>query len=118
MNKNKNIIYSKAVRQVSAGIAGSNSIDSVILYNIIPPLFDCSILRTTDLNSENKMPTEPNSASCLQILRVPRTDEPDSYVLLQVTKSRSDLAVVATEGENPYTGYSESFNIHTCSNVP
>lgn len=56
------------------------------------------------------MPAEPNSASSLQILRIPKTDEPNSYVLLRVTKSRSDLAVVATEGENPYTGYSESFH--------
>ncbi|EYE95886.1 uncharacterized protein EURHEDRAFT_411615 [Aspergillus ruber CBS 135680] len=51
------------------------------------------------------MPAKPNSASSLQILRIPRTDEPDSYVLLRVTKSSSDLAVVATEGESPYTGY-------------
>lgn len=56
------------------------------------------------------MPAKPNSASSLQILRIPRTDEPDSYVLLRVTKSSSDLAVVATEGESPYTGYSESFH--------
>lgn len=55
------------------------------------------------------MPTEHNTTSSPQILRIPRTDDPDSYVLLRVIKSRSDLDIVATEGENPYTGYSESF---------
>ncbi|BCR90860.1 uncharacterized protein ACHE_60746S [Aspergillus chevalieri] len=51
------------------------------------------------------MPTEHNTTSSPQILRIPRTDDPDSYVLLRVIKSRSDLDIVATEGENPYTGY-------------
>ena len=42
-----------------------------------------------------------------QILRIPRSDEQESCVLLQVSRPRSavlDLDIAATEGENPYTG--------------
>lgn len=43
-----------------------------------------------------------------RVLRIPRSDEQESYVLLQVSRSRSaalDLDIAATEGENPYTGF-------------
>lgn len=42
-----------------------------------------------------------------RVLRVPRSDEPDSYVLLHVTRTSSaalDLNLAATEGEFPYNG--------------
>ncbi|EHA28626.1 hypothetical protein ASPNIDRAFT_43071 [Aspergillus niger ATCC 1015] len=42
-----------------------------------------------------------------RVLRVPRSDEPDSYVLLHVTRTSSaalDLNLAATEGEFPYKG--------------
>ena len=42
-----------------------------------------------------------------QILRIPRSDSPDSFVLVNVTrtgKSELDLKLVATEGEDPYVG--------------
>ncbi|OJJ69276.1 hypothetical protein ASPBRDRAFT_45576 [Aspergillus brasiliensis CBS 101740] len=42
-----------------------------------------------------------------RILRVPRSDEPDNYVLLHVARTSSaalDLNLTATEGEYPYNG--------------
>ncbi|KAF5867226.1 hypothetical protein ETB97_004147 [Aspergillus alliaceus] len=42
-----------------------------------------------------------------RILRIPRSDVPESYVLAHITRIRStplDLNITATEGENPYTG--------------
>lgn len=54
------------------------------------------------------MPTEPTSSP--QILRVPRFDDPESFVLLRVSRPRSavlDFDLAGTEGENPYTGSGE-----------
>lgn len=51
----------------------------------------------------------PESTVPPQVLRITRSDEPESYVLLRVSRSRSttlDLDIAATEGENPYTGSS------------
>ncbi|KAE8375878.1 hypothetical protein BDV26DRAFT_266802 [Aspergillus bertholletiae] len=45
--------------------------------------------------------------SLSHVLRVPRTDDPGSFVLVHVTRTGSslvDLSITATEGENPYTG--------------
>ncbi|BCR98998.1 uncharacterized protein AKAW2_40681A [Aspergillus luchuensis] len=42
-----------------------------------------------------------------RVLRVPRSDEPDSYVLLHVARTNTaalDLNLTATEGEFPYNG--------------
>lgn len=42
-----------------------------------------------------------------RILRISRSDDTQGYVLLQVSpisSSALDLDIVATEGENPYTG--------------
>ncbi|KAK2766174.1 hypothetical protein FQN54_007690 [Arachnomyces sp. PD_36] len=42
-----------------------------------------------------------------QILRIPRSDDPESFVLVNVArngKSQLDLKLVATEGEDPYVG--------------
>ncbi|KAF7593149.1 hypothetical protein BBP40_011862 [Aspergillus hancockii] len=42
-----------------------------------------------------------------RILRIPRSDDPESYVLLNITYSGPtllDMNITATEGENPYTG--------------
>jgi hypothetical protein len=42
-----------------------------------------------------------------RILRIPRSDDTEGYVLLQVSPTSSnalDLDIAATEGENPYTG--------------
>ncbi|KAF7115103.1 hypothetical protein CNMCM5793_001337 [Aspergillus hiratsukae] len=42
-----------------------------------------------------------------RILRIPRSDDTQGYVLLQVSPASSnalDLDIAATEGENPYTG--------------
>lgn len=53
------------------------------------------------------MPAELDTNWPPQILRIPRSDDPESYVLLRVTKLRPaslDLDIAATEGENPYTG--------------
>ena len=41
-----------------------------------------------------------------RVLRLPRADNPESYVLVHITRTGSslvDLNVTATEGENPYT---------------
>lgn len=57
------------------------------------------------------MPAELDTNWPPQILRIPRSDDPESYVLLRVTKLRPaslDLDIAATEGENPYTGSSKS----------
>ncbi|RAK94591.1 hypothetical protein BO79DRAFT_135056 [Aspergillus costaricaensis CBS 115574] len=46
-------------------------------------------------------------ASPPRVLRVPRSDEPDSYVLLHVARTNTaalDLNLTATEGEFPYNG--------------
>ncbi|KAI9933371.1 hypothetical protein ASPWEDRAFT_174528 [Aspergillus wentii DTO 134E9] len=48
----------------------------------------------------------PEPASSPQILRIPRTDEPDTHVLLYVSRFDAtllDLNIAATEGETPYT---------------
>ena len=48
------------------------------------------------------------SPQSLQVLRIPRSDEQESYVLLQVSRPRSaalDFDIAATEGANPYTGF-------------
>lgn len=58
-------------------------------------------------NNTGKMP-EPTSSP--QVLRITRSDEPESFVLLRVSSSPSkalDLDIAATEGENPYTGSSK-----------
>ncbi|EAW14664.1 uncharacterized protein ACLA_000750 [Aspergillus clavatus NRRL 1] len=50
-------------------------------------------------------PFEPSLSR--RIIRIPRSNDPQSYVLLQVSRAASvslDLDIVATEGENPYTG--------------
>lgn len=42
-----------------------------------------------------------------RVLRIPRTDDPESYVLVHITRTSSslvDLNIIATEGENPYIG--------------
>ncbi|KAE8367447.1 hypothetical protein BDV27DRAFT_123935 [Aspergillus caelatus] len=42
-----------------------------------------------------------------RVLRIPRTDDPESYVLVHITRISSslvDLNITATEGENPYIG--------------
>lgn len=51
------------------------------------------------------MSTESQSP---RVLQIPRSDEQESHVLLQVSRPRSaalDLDIAATEGENPYTGF-------------
>lgn len=43
------------------------------------------------------------------ILRIPRSDDPENFVLINVRKtgkSALDLKLVATEGEDPYVGSS------------
>lgn len=42
-----------------------------------------------------------------RVLRITRSDVPESYVLVHITRAGSslvDLNVTATEGENPYSG--------------
>ncbi|KAE8348497.1 hypothetical protein BDV28DRAFT_143340 [Aspergillus coremiiformis] len=42
-----------------------------------------------------------------RVLCIPRSDDPDSYVLVHITRTGStllDLDITATEGENPYVG--------------
>ncbi|PLB43092.1 hypothetical protein P170DRAFT_370454 [Aspergillus steynii IBT 23096] len=50
---------------------------------------------------------QPESHSVTRLLRIPRSDHPESFVLLHVTGSKtfsSSLDLIATEGENPFTG--------------
>ena len=44
------------------------------------------------------------------VLRIPRSDDPQGFVLVNVTpsgKASLDLQLIATEGENPYVGASK-----------
>ena len=54
---------------------------------------------------------QPESHSGTRLLRIPRSDHPESFVLLHVTGSKtfsSSLDLIATEGENPFTGTGKS----------
>ena len=60
-----------------------------------------------------------SSTSSERILRIPRSDEADTYILAQVTRLNAeetlDLKLVATEGENIFAGsgmYIQSIYIH------
>src|SRR6267378_715713 len=59
-----------------------------------------------------------------RVLRIPRSDQPPSYVLVHVARSGAavlDLKLVATEGENPYAVTSQlfqSFTILCRSHIP
>ena len=47
----------------------------------------------------SSQPTSP------RVLRIPRSDEADSHVLVHVTRDYSaNLTLAATEGEHPYVG--------------
>lgn len=44
-------------------------------------------------------------SSSPRVLRIPRSDEPESHVFVHVTYVDSaNLEIVATEGEHPYVG--------------
>ncbi|KAE8306512.1 hypothetical protein BDV41DRAFT_558281 [Aspergillus transmontanensis] len=50
-----------------------------------------------------------------QVLRMTRSDDPESYVLVHITRAGSslvDLNVTATEGENPYSGTVRKSHLH------
>ncbi|KAE8335591.1 hypothetical protein BDV24DRAFT_143552 [Aspergillus arachidicola] len=50
-----------------------------------------------------------------QVLRITRSDDPESYVLVHITRAGSslvDLNVTATEGENPYSGTVRKSHLH------
>ncbi|KNG80818.1 hypothetical protein ANOM_011055 [Aspergillus nomiae NRRL 13137] len=50
-----------------------------------------------------------------RVLRLPRADNPESYVLVHITRTGSslvDLNVTATEGENPYTCTVHKSHLH------
>lgn len=51
-----------------------------------------------------------------RILQIPRSDEPNAYVLVHVTRSGTatlDLQLVATEGEDPYVGSVEQSRLNS-----
>jgi hypothetical protein len=48
-----------------------------------------------------------------QVVRIPRSDEPHSYVLVHVSQTGQaplDVSLTATEGENPYAASSNAFH--------
>ncbi|OGM43588.1 hypothetical protein ABOM_007137 [Aspergillus bombycis] len=50
-----------------------------------------------------------------RVLRLPRADDPESYILVHVARTGSslvDLNVTATEGENPYIGTVRKSHLH------